>query len=176
MIHAQEDDPDKPRWPLANHFRCPAGGYDLYGIVGEPFRCPECGNHFSLIELAESNNPRDPHARVAYVVAALAGFALWAVFSVRAGGDVIWESAASWMVGLPALLALNGVFGYFCPDRPWRWSIVLVAAQSLLIVVTGLARGHGLVLPAGVCFGLGLCLLSLPFAYAGAALRIMLHD
>lgn len=120
-----------------------------------------------------SNNPRQRDGPFAYLVSGAVGLGIWAVFNVLSQGAEVWDSAVYWKAGLPTFFAANAVLGYIWPQQPWRWSLVLVGVQSSLIFVPGLVRGFAPLLPVGLCFTLGLCVLSAPFAYAGAALRIL---
>lgn len=161
--------------PLKNHWRCPRCRYDLFGITGDPFRCPECGGTFSFLELAHANDRTAQPPRGAYATSAVVGLALWAALCLNPGAPEIWNDPMYWLFAAPAYLAANAVLGYLWPARPWRWSIVLLATQVLLIfsLAPSWAWGGllGLVLPAWLCFSVALALLFVPCACLGAALR-----
>jgi hypothetical protein len=85
----------------------------------------------------------------------------------------IWDSTSYWTLCLPGILAGSVVLGYVWPERPWRWSCTLVAAHSVPIFGPGLWMGFAPYLLVGLGFGMALSLLSAPFAYGGAALRVL---
>ena len=95
-----------------------------------------------------------------------------------------WRQAMWVSVSLPVLLAVSmlsvtaarraaligaAVLGYAFPNRPWRWALVLVCSQMLVMMASG--SGLGL-LPLGLLL---LAILSLPavaIARFGARMRL----
>lgn len=158
---------------LRTHYRCPNCNYDLYGIRGEPIRCPECGREFAREQLALDKAGLRKREWRAYVVSSLAGLTIWVLFSLYSQGSEVWDSTVYWTLGVPAVLVASAVLGYVWGDRPWRWSCTVVATQCIPIFLPGLWQGFAPLLPVGICFAVGLCILAAPFAYAGSAARML---
>lgn len=171
----QSPDPDSGRESntLAEHWRCPSCNYDLFGAGGEIIRCPECGGEFTQQQLAWENTGPRKREWLAYVASLCAGSSIWGLFSLYSRGSEVWDSVAYWVLGVPAILLGSAVLGYVWPEHPWRWSCVIVVTQCVPIFLPGLWQGFAPLLPIGICFAIGLCILSAPFAYAGSAVRVM---
>jgi hypothetical protein len=68
----------------------------------------------------------------------------------------------------PMAILLSGALGYAFPERPWRWAVVIIYSQLLVMILRG--AGVGL-LPLGVVL---LGVLSVPAVAAasfGARMR-----
>lgn len=91
-----------------------------------------------------------------YAIAAVMGTLLWTVTAVLADRREPWDSSAYWTVAYPLAVVFSGVLGYLFPQRPWRWAVVLIFMQLLVMIVGG--SGFGL-LPLGLIL---LGILSLP--------------
>lgn len=118
-------------------------------------------------------------SNVAAIVAAAAGFAVWAVLSLAAGrvydGAFMvreaWDTSAYFVVGLPILLAGAGVAGWLRPDRVWRWALLVVAGQAVaMALIHPPGSGLGLVPIAIVFIGLPLALVLTIAAIVGAVI------
>ena len=105
-----------------------------------------------------------PRLNAAAIVAAGAGFAVWAVLSLAAGrmdtaAFVVreaWDTPAYFLVGLPVLFAGAGVAGWLQPARVWRWALLVVAGQAVAMALIHQP-------------GTGLGLLPLAIVFIGAA-------
>ena len=93
----------------------------------------------------------------AWAIAAVAGMALWFAGAEFTGRREAWDSGLYWSLFYPLAVVACGLLGYFFPERPWRWALVLFFAQCLAM---GIRNGEiGNLLPLGlVLFGV----LSLP--------------
>ena len=119
------------------------------------------------------------HSRsnAAAVVAAAAGFAVWAVLSF-AGGRVdhgtyfvpeAWDTPAYFSVGVPILLAGAAVAGFLSPVRVWRWALAVVAGHVVaMVLIHPPGTGLGLLPVAIVFIGLPMTLILTIAAIAGA--------
>src|SRR5688572_33264713 len=88
----------------------------------------------------------------AYGFAAATGVGLWIAVTIISGKHEAWDSPLYWMAAYPAGIAVAGVLGYLAPVRPWRWSLVLMSAQAMTMVVA--ASSYHL-LPLGlIMFGI----------------------
>src|SRR6476659_10148154 len=107
---------------------------------------------------------------VARLLVAVAGFAVWTLFSLppltgRPGIREAWDSPAYWKFGIASLLLAVAAVGYFSEDAPWKLAFAALAGHLLAMV---------LIKPAGTDFGLlplSLLLVGLPglAAFAAAA-------
>jgi hypothetical protein len=94
----------------------------------------------------------------AYGIAAAAGLILWFATSMLGGRREPWDSPVYWTVSYPVAIALAGALGYVFPEKPWRWALVIMFMQMVVMIVGG--SGFGL-LPLGLIL---LSVLSLPGA------------
>lgn len=67
-----------------------------------------------------------------------------------------WDWSGYWTVSYPIAIVLSGALGYVFPQRPWRWALVVVFSQMVVMLLGG--SGFGL-LPLGLVL---LGVLSLP--------------
>jgi hypothetical protein len=110
------------------------------------------------------------NTRLAYAIALGASTLLWVVTSWGSGKVEPWDASGYWTTAYPAAILLAGGLGYFFPERPWRWALVVIFTQLVVMIVGG--SGFGL-LPLGMLL---LAVLSLPaIALAGLAARIRLR-
>jgi len=72
---------------------------------------------------------------VAAALAAVAGFAGWAAFSLGGTVGEAWDSSTWWMVALPLLAVAVALLGYLAPERAWRWAIAAVCGQLLAMML-----------------------------------------
>jgi hypothetical protein len=104
-----------------------------------------------------------------YLIAVIGGVALWTATALVGGRSEPWDSGLYWSVSYPLSLVAAAVLGYVFPSRPWRWALVLMYSQVLVMLASG--SGLGL-LPLGLIL---LGMLSLPaiaLARAGAFARL----
>ena len=87
-------------------------------------------------------------AIVPLTVAFVFGAALWLVASALSGVREAWDSSAYWAVAYPAAIVASALLGYFYPDRPWRWALVLFEAQALAMCIRNGELGN--LLPLGL--------------------------
>jgi hypothetical protein len=89
---------------------------------------------------------------LAALVAFVAGFAVWAVFSLVGGLHEAWDGSAWWSLGLPILVVAAAVCGYMAPAGVWRWSLLVVLGQFVgVLLVHPPGTGWGL-LPLTILF------------------------
>lgn len=103
----------------------------------------------------------DPKASTAYAIAIGAGLLLWFLGAAMAGEREAWDSGLYWALLYPLAIGAAGLLGYVFPERPWRWAVVLFAAQ---LIAMALRSGEiGNLAPLGlIMFGI----LSLPGVFA----------
>jgi len=95
---------------------------------------------------------------------------IWAATSLISGIPEPWDSSIYWTVAYPVAIVLSGFLGYMFPQRPWRWALVVMFMQMIVMVISG--SGFGL-LPLGLIF---LAILSLPaVALASLAAKVRLR-
>lgn len=105
----------------------------------------------------------------AYLIAAMGGMALWGATALLGGRAEPWDSGLYWTISYPLALIGAMALGYVFPGRPWRWAVVLVYSQLLVLMASG--SGFGL-LPLGLVLLGILCLPAIALARAGAKLRL----
>jgi len=88
----------------------------------------------------------------AFGAAAIAGAVLWQVTAMISGRNEAWDSSLYWTVAYPLGLLVAGVLARLNPDRPWRWALVMMWAQPVMMALTS-GSDFGL-LPLGlILFG-----------------------
>ena len=105
----------------------------------------------------------------AYLFAAAGGLALWSATALLGGRTEPWDNGSYWTISYPLALIGAAMLGYVFPSRPWRWALVLVYSQVLVMLAAG--SGFGL-LPLGLVLLAILCLPALALAGLGAHLRL----
>lgn len=103
-----------------------------------------------------------------YLIAAIGGVALWTATALVGGRTEPWDTGLYWSVSYPLALVAAAVLGYVFPSRPWRWALVLIYSQVLVMLVSG--SGLGL-LPLGLVLLAFLCLPAVALARFGAFAR-----
>ena len=73
-------------------------------------------------------------------VAAMAGFAVWTLFSIplltgRAGIREAWDFPGYWTKAIPLLLLLVAAAGYVSRDVPWKLALCALAGHFLGVVL-----------------------------------------
>jgi hypothetical protein len=63
-----------------------------------------------------------------------------------------------WTIAYPAAIALSGLLGALFPERPWRWTALLMFMQFVVMFLGGSALG---LLPLGLIL---MAVLTLPAA------------
>ena len=97
------------------------------------------------------------------------GLALWITTTLLGGRAEPWDSGWYWTISYPLSLIGAAVLGYVFPSRPWRWALVLVYSQALVLAASG--SGFGL-LPPGLVLLAILCLPAIGLAKLGARVRL----
>ena len=110
---------------------------------------------------------------------ALAGFAVWTLFSLpmvtgRAGIREAWDTSAYWHVGVPLLLLLAAAAGYFSRDVPWKLALWAVAGHFLAVALVKQPTADFGLLPLSLLLlglpGLGILTLAIWLAQQGRQL------
>lgn len=101
--------------------------------------------------------------RLPYTLAIIMGVILWTLTAALGGRIEPWDAPGYWTVGYPLGILLAAVLGYVFPDRAWRWALVLMFMQGVVMLLGGAGLG---LLPLGLIV---LGVLSLP-AVAAASL------
>jgi hypothetical protein len=81
------------------------------------------------------------------VLAALAGAVIWLAIAAASGRAEAWDSPLYFQFGLPLAVLVSAVLGWLVPERPWRWSMILMTAQWAAMALTA---------PVGTLWPLGL--------------------
>ena len=112
---------------------------------------------------------RDSRAAVAYVLSLASGAAVWLGVAWTTGRREAWDSEIYWTAGYPILAAFAAVCGWLVPGRAWRWPLLAMLVQPVVMLVQDPAGGS--MLPLGlILFGV-LSLPLIPAAYLGAFVR-----
>ena len=89
---------------------------------------------------------------VLYGAALFAGVLVWMLVIAVSGRREAWDSDLYFTLGIPALCLVAGMFGFYGPDRPWRWGLIPMAGQALCML--GM-QGIGNLFPLGlIAFGI----------------------
>lgn len=99
----------------------------------------------------------------------LTGAILEVVISTATGARESWDTDIYWSVGLPAMIAANGIAGYFGEGKSILHGIIIVAGQWMAMMATAGEIGS-LVVP-GIFLLLVLGSIVSVGSYAGKALR-----
>lgn len=78
---------------------------------------------------------RKTNALVPSAIASFIGLLLFAVTALLTDKREPWDASEYWTVAYPSALLACAILGYACPDRPWRWAIILFEAQFLAMCV-----------------------------------------
>jgi hypothetical protein len=105
-------------------------------------------------------------SRTPYLVAAIAGAAVWLATSLLTGRREAWDAGAYWLYAYPLAVLMAGVIGYLAPaSSAWGIGLSLTLAQA---VVLAFASRSFTLLPLGlVLFGI----LALPLVAVAAVAR-----
>jgi len=80
-----------------------------------------------------------------------------------------WDTDLYWLIGLPLCYMVAGVLGWLGPERIWRWPLVMMATQAVVML---LFSGSGLsLLPLGVILFAILALPGILTAWIGRCMR-----
>ena len=97
---------------------------------------------------------------MAHILSALAGLALWGVTAVMTGKREPWDTDVYWTAAYPLAVIGSAVLGLLFPQRAWRWAVLLMLMQFVVMI----AMGSGLGLwPLGLIV---LAVLAMPAAFA----------
>lgn len=106
---------------------------------------------------------------IAYAAALVGGAVLWLATAGVSGRTEAWDSPMYWALAYPLAIGLAGVLGYRNPERPWRWGLVVMLVQALVLALT--AGSFGL-LPLGLGLFAVLALPPIAVARLGARMRL----
>jgi hypothetical protein len=70
-----------------------------------------------------------------YVVAVVAGMALWFAASLAGGRREAWDGPVYWSAAYPLAILVAAMIGHLWPDRPWRAVLLLFAAQFVAMCI-----------------------------------------
>lgn len=98
---------------------------------------------------------------LAHILAGVAGLALWTITAAVTGKREAWDTDIYWTVSYPLAVIGSAALGFLFPERPWRWAVMLMLMQFVVMI----AMGSGLGLwPLGLIV---LAVLAAPAAFAG---------
>jgi hypothetical protein len=103
------------------------------------------------------------------VISAFTGIALELGIHALTGRREAWDAAQYWTVGLPLVGLISGLIGYFSAGRAWLWTLAVVPAQVLTMMIRSGELGG--LWPLAVALS---AVLSAPFvaaAFVGSRLR-----
>lgn len=92
-----------------------------------------------------------------FALAGALGFLLWLVASIISGEREPWDASLYWAAAYPLALLACGVLGYYFPQRPWRYALVLFEAQFVAMCIRNGELGN--LWPLGMAL---LAILALP--------------
>ena len=105
---------------------------------------------------------------VPIAIATVAGILAWDLVRLIGGRREAWDDPNYWVIGYPLMLATALMLGLGFPERPWRWAVVIVAAQAAWALFLGLAAdGSVSLFPLGLAMFAVLALPCVAAAYAG---------
>ena len=87
---------------------------------------------------------------------ALTGLAVWLVICAVSHRREAWDARLYWSSGLPLMALASAAAGWLAPQRPWRWGLLIMAPQPLVLFIQNPSGG---MLPLGLIVFL---VLSLP--------------
>ncbi|HET7084386.1 MAG TPA: hypothetical protein VFI23_06425 [Rhizomicrobium sp.] len=97
----------------------------------------------------------------AATLAAIAGAVIWTATMIAAGRREPWDAGFYWTLSYPVAVLGSGLLGYLFPERPWRWAVILMLMQMMVMIAAG---SDFSLLPLGLVM---LAVLSVPPAIAG---------
>jgi hypothetical protein len=101
-------------------------------------------------------------------IAVVAGILAWDLVRLIGGRREAWDDPNYWVIGYPLMLATALMLGLGFAERPWRWAVVIVAAQAVWALFLGLATdGSVSLFPLGLAMFAVLALPCIGAAYAG---------
>lgn len=78
----------------------------------------------------------------AVAIAAVVGMALWFAASLVSGEREPWDGSFYWVFAYPLAVLACAFLGYLYPRRPWRWPLVLFAAQFVAMCLRNAELGN----------------------------------
>ena len=106
---------------------------------------------------------------VRYVIAIVAGAAVWLLIVAISGRNEAWDTGAYFTVGIPLVCLTSAVLAYFAPERSWRWGVLPMVGQFLCLLVM---QGPGNLLPLGIIVFAVLSIPSIIAARIGASIGL----
>lgn len=106
---------------------------------------------------------------ITIVLSILTGVALEVGVHILSGRREAWDSTEYWLIGLPAVAVVSFALGLFARGTAWRWTILVIPAQVMTMMVR--AGEVGNLWPLAIILGL---ILGMPFfaiAFVGSRLR-----
>ena len=105
---------------------------------------------------------------VPIAIATVAGILAWDLVRLIGGRREAWDDPNYWAIGYPLMLATALMLGLGFPERPWRWAVVIVAAQAAWALFLGLATdGSVSLFPLGLAMFAVLALPCVAAAFVG---------
>src|SRR5262249_49866842 len=91
-----------------------------------------------------------------FAISTVASLALWAATATISGRREPWDAGFYWTMAYPAAVLLSGLLGYFFPQSPWRWAVIVMLMQLGVMLAAG---SDPSLLPLGLAL---VAVLSLP--------------
>jgi hypothetical protein len=100
----------------------------------------------------------------------LVGLGIWVGIRIVSGTPEPWDSAYYGRYCIPLMIAAAGFCGLIRPRNAWRWGVMVVAPQAVvLFLFTDPGAGANL-WPIGLCFFTGFSILCIGAAELGAVI------
>ena len=112
------------------------------------------------------------------LIGVVSGVLSWDLVRLLGERREAWDDPKYWMIGYPLMLGTAFLLGLGFPEHPWRWGLVIAAAQAVWAVLLSLAAEEvsASLWPMGL---LTFALLAVPLvvaAYAGQRVRLRLPE
>ncbi|MEX0923259.1 MAG: hypothetical protein WDZ84_10825 [Rhodovibrionaceae bacterium] len=107
---------------------------------------------------------------VTILISALAGAGIWLGIAVITDQPANWGNPAYVYFGLPLCALLCAALGFLEPERPWIWSVAMMASQAALLSLTVPPGNDALLLTALGTMAV-LAVPTIAAAYAGRGMR-----
>jgi len=102
-----------------------------------------------------------------YLVAIVAGAAIWIFVALATGRSEAWDSGLYFSVGIPAVCVVSMALAFVEPEASWRWGVLPLVGQFLWMLFS---QGLGNLLPLGIVVFVVLSVPSIIAARIGASI------